>query len=136
MGDPWGRPVVTLTGSPSYPSTLIMTLRSLMKLSVHLTRFSSSPALLIFRSRHPLATLGKAAAMSMRRAPTMQPHPHASWTWAIVAPTASTADLPALHQYCPGQKPLTAKRGRVRGCDKSKRCQSNPLQKVAESDRV
>ena len=52
-----------------------MTRLSRMKLSVHLTRHSSTPAFLIFRSRHTLATLGNAAATSMRTAPAMNNPP-------------------------------------------------------------
>ena len=58
MGEHCGGLVVTPSGSPSYPSTLMMTFRLRMRLSVHLTRFSSGPMLRIFRRRKPLATLG------------------------------------------------------------------------------
>ena len=89
-----GNPVVTLISSPSWPST---TLRSRMKPFVHRTRFSSKPAFLIFRRRHPLATLRKAAATSVRRAPVMTPRFQASWACAMATPTASTADCLTLH---------------------------------------
>ena len=59
VGEPYGRPVVTSVDSPSWPSTLIMTRLSLMKLSVHLMRPSSRLIRHIFRSRHPFATPGK-----------------------------------------------------------------------------
>ena len=37
-----GRPAVTLTASPSFPSALMITFLSLIKLSVRLTRLSST----------------------------------------------------------------------------------------------
>ena len=71
-----GKPVVTSLASSSCPSTLMMTLRSRMKLFVYPTL--SSPIFRIFRRRHPRATLGKAAATPMWRTPVTLPPPHAS----------------------------------------------------------
>ena len=93
--------MVTPTSSPSWPLVLMMTRLSRMKLSTQLIRHSSTPAFLMPQSKHPLTTLGKAAATSMRRAPAIAPRPHASWTWAMATPTASTADRFALHPYWP-----------------------------------
>ena len=50
-GEPLWEPVVTGIASPSWPSTLMVTLWSLMKLSVHLAMHPSRPPFLIFRSR-------------------------------------------------------------------------------------
>ena len=75
---------------------------SCMKLSVHLTKHSPKPILRILRSTHPLATLEKVEATSIRRAPVMQPLLHTSWVCTIVTPTVSTADRLALQPYRPG----------------------------------
>lgn len=55
-----------LFGSLSWLLKLMITFRSLMELSVHLTKYSLRPEFLIFRSRQPLTTLRKAAATSIR----------------------------------------------------------------------
>ena len=59
MGDPCGRPVATSIGFLSQPSTLMMTRRSRMKLSVQLTEHSSLPIARILRSRQPGVTTGE-----------------------------------------------------------------------------
>ena len=83
---------------------------SRMKLSVHLTRYSFSPVLRIFRKRCPRATLGKAAATAIRRAPTTLPWLDYSWAWATATTTVSTADLWARCPCCPGWKVLKGAR--------------------------
>lgn len=106
MGLVW---LVVISGSSlSCLSMLMMTLRLCIKLSAHLTRFSSSSMLRIFRRKQPLVTLGKVAATSMRMASVIRPRFHAPWVWAIATATASTADVPTLHPHCLGWKPLVS----------------------------
>ena len=38
----------------------------------------------------------------------MTPLFYASWTWAMATPTASAAECPVRHPYCPGRKPWVA----------------------------
>lgn len=55
-----------------------------IRLSVHPTRHSPNLLSRIFLNRHPLATLGKAAATSIKSAPVIHPRLQASWVWVGV----------------------------------------------------
>ena len=92
-------------GSLPWPPTLRMARQPLIK---HLTRRTSSPLSRIFLNRYPLATLGRAAAMSISSIPVTHPRLQVSWVWAMATPTASMAERLERQPYCPERKPPLA----------------------------
>jgi len=100
-GEPCGTPASTGCLSLVLPSITISTVLSDRELSFHHIRSPSIFLTFVKLTSHPLATLGKAALMSMRSTPVMWPFVQAAWALSTMMAAASMADRPFLLPNCP-----------------------------------